>query len=231
MKKIFFGFIALIFFLNFVFAGYYLEQNVVTNQGENSKAFVQKMWIQGNFTRVDTDRAIIIVDFQNQKSVMADMVKKTYFEMSFQQLSAMTNMVFQMMKKMNMDITPNIQITDQTKKIGKYTCRVIYVTMGNFQKTEECLSKDINIDFSIYLKFVEVLFPKDLYEKMEAQSETLSKIGFPVYSKTTSTIMGRSSVTESTLSSYKKVSIPSSIFKVPEGYTKKAPPSMNMPQH
>jgi len=216
--------------LNFAFAGYYIEQKVTTSQRGQTRESLQKTWIEGPYTRVDTGKAIIIVDFKNQKAILADTSKKTYFEMNFQQMNQMMNMAFQMMKQMGMDITPKVEVTNQTKVINGHKCVMVNISMGNFQKTEECFTKDIKLDFSAYMKAVEILFPKDLAEAMKAHSANLAKLGYPIYAKTVTSVMGQSSTTETILVSYKEMKIPAGIFAPPEGFKKTEAPQMRMPQ-
>ena len=229
MKKLLLGLAGFALILNFAFAGYYIEQVTKTSRGGEHET-VQRMWIQGPYTKIDSEKSIVIVDFNNQNAIIADKTKKTYFKISFQEMRQMMDRVFEMMKKMGMNLTPTIEITNQTKKIGNFKCTVVYISMGNFQKTEECLSKDVKIDFSAYLKAAEIMFPKDLAEAMRNKGKELSALGYPVYSKTTSSIMGQTNTSETILKTYKEENFPASVFTVPAGYVEKPAPQIQMPR-
>lgn len=229
MKKLLFGLAIFALILNFAFAGYYIEQVTKTSRGGGQET-IQKMWIQDPYTMIDSEKTIVIVDFKNQTATIADKTKKTYFKLSFQAMRQMMNRVFAMMKSMGMNLTPTIEVTNQKKKIGNFTCTVVHISMGNFQKTEECLSKDVKIDFSAYLKAAEIMFPKELAEAMKKKGAELAALGYPVYSKTTTSIMGQTTTSETILKTYKQQNIPASVFTVPAGYVEKPAPQLQMPR-
>jgi hypothetical protein len=56
---------------------------------------------------------------------------------------------------------------------------------------------------------------------MDAMMEQMKKMkGIPLSSKTTTTIMGRTSVSSTEVTDIKNGSIPDSVFQIPAGYTK-----------
>ncbi len=220
MKKIL-GFTALIVMTLSLRAGYYLEQREVSYKNGAKKEGVTKIWIQGKNLKMESPSAITIINYGTQMAYFANKRRKTYYKMTVSQLKQMINAMVTMMKQMGTNLTPKIVITSQKKKIGEYNCTVVNLEMGSFQKIEQCLSPQVKLPSEVLYNILGVLLPEDLYREMKARRKSLSKLGFPVYSRSTINMMGREAVTETYLIKYQETPIPPSEFTIPSGYQEK----------
>ncbi len=202
-------------------AGYYLEQKEISHKNGVKKERITRIWMQGKSLKIENPSAITIINYGTKMAYFANKEKKIYYKMSISQLKQMINAMVAMMKQMGTNLTPKIVITDQKKKIGDYNCTVVNLEMGNFQKIEQCLSPQVKIPSDALYNLLGILLPEDLYREMKARRETLSKLGFPVYSRSTVNMMGREMITETYLTKYQQISIPPSEFTIPAGYQEK----------
>ncbi len=203
-------------------AGYYIEQKT---KGRGKEGFT-KIWLEGSSLRLETEKSISIVNYSSKTAYFVDKRRKVYYKMSLSQLREMLNRWVLMLQQMGMDLTPKMEITREKRVINGHKCTVVKMEMGSFQTMEQCFSPDVNIDFSAYRKVLELLLPKQLVGEIEKRAETLSRLGFPIYSKTTTNMMGRNMVSESYLVKYQTLTVSPSLFTVPEGYKEKP---FNMP--
>ena len=221
MKKIILGFVALIFMAISLRAGYYLEQKEISYKNGTKKERITRIWMEGKSLRIENPSAITIINYGTQTAYFANKRRKTYYKMTVSQLKQMINAMVAMMKQMGTNLTPKIIITNQKKKIGQYNCTVVNLEMGNFQKIEQCLSPQVKIPPDAFYNLLGILLPEDLYKEMKARRKSLSKLGFPVYSRSTINMMGREAVTETYLIKYQETPIPPSEFTIPSGYQEK----------
>lgn len=152
--------------------------------------------------------------------------EKTYMEMTPEQMGAMAGLV-----KDAKD--PEIKKTEETKKIGKYNCTKVLITMemmGQKANTEIWATSDIKVDPTI-LKFMEktneVFKDSPTLKQSNKMMQGLFELKlFPVQTTTKMKMMGMSSESMTLLKSISTEKLDDSLFELPEGYTKQEMPSM-----
>lgn len=209
--------------MGLLFGGYYAEQEVISTQNGKTQKYIQKMWVEKDYLKSVQKDKITIVNFKKGMVYVLEPAKKTYFEMTLSQMKQMLNMMVQMMKQMNpnLDTKVYVEITNEKKKIGDYDCvKVITKIPALKQTTEMWYTNQIKVDQEYLLKQFKLMMPDEIFNDYAAKLQELSKFGFPVYSKSTTQMMGKTSVVESKLIKFEKRTIPESEFVVPSGYKK-----------
>ena len=129
----------------------------------------------------------------------------------------------------------DVQKTGTTRKIAGYTCENWTVTMGQFSKTEQCLSSELPLPTQVWDTYRD--FAESMKSAMQAmgpmakgmadmQAKMKDMRGFPLASSTSVNIMGRTSGSSSEVVEVKKGAIPASAWDLPAGYTKVANPML-----
>jgi len=123
----------------------------------------------------------------------------------------------------------NVEKLGSSHTIAGHKCEDWVVTMGQMTKTVQCMSTDVQFPpqaWTMYRDFANSM--KSLMgsmgpmkSNMDSMMEQMKKMkGIPLSSKTTTTIMGRTSVSSTEVTDIKNGSIPDSVWQVPAGYTK-----------
>ncbi len=201
-------------------AGYYIQQkSYILKEGQRKESTTQ-IWMEGENLRMESPTRITIVNYGSQKVYFVNKSRKTYYAMTLPQLKELLSTMVEMMKRMGADVSPKIEITGEKKVVKGYHCTVVLMKLGSLQTMEQCLSPDVRISMADYMKVLEVMLPREMMEELRARKKKLEALGFPVYSRTSSSYMGRSTVTETYLEKYRRGPIPPEVFTVPPGYRK-----------
>lgn len=122
-----------------------------------------------------------------------------------------------------------VQDAGTSRKIAGYTCENWKMTMGQFSRTEECLTSDLKFPaqaWEMYRTFADSMKGMmaafgPMAAKVADMQEQLKKMkGFPLANTTTTEIMGRRSVIASEVTEVKQAPIPASAWEIPADYTK-----------
>jgi hypothetical protein len=157
------------------------------------------------------------------KSVMwvLDPKEKTYMEITAEQMKAMAAL-------MKGEIKPEVEKTEETKKIGKYNCTKILVTMkimGTTTTTEVWGTSEIEPDETLVKfseKMAEVFKDNPNLQSSNKMMQDIYGMGmFPVQIYTKAKMMGMESENTSTLKSISTDELDDSLFELPEDYTKR----------
>ena len=130
---------------------------------------------------------------------------------------------------MGSSMTMNVEKIGTTHTIAGYKCEDWVVSMGQMTKTVQCVSTDVKFPLQAWAMF------RDLSDSMKTLMgamgpmktntdtviEQMKKMkGIPLSSKTTVTVMGRTSVSSTEVTDIKNGSIPDSAWQIPAGYTR-----------
>lgn len=192
-------------------------------------------WIAGESARMDmgTSNSILFLGKQ-QVIYIIDHQKRTYAAvpldsdgnfadllpegMSSEDAAAMQQMMTGMMASMKLTITA----TDETKKIRDWTARKYIVEMtipmGSLH-SETWASEQVEVDSHLLaaLSSAASAWMPGAAERMKEMEKIK---GYPVYSKSTTTMMGTPIVRTEDLIEYAKKPAPAGIFTLPDGYKK-----------
>ncbi len=221
MRKIFIAAAITLFSASFLHGGYYIRQSGKSIRMGKTTMVTSEIWMQGPDFRMENEKFVTIVNYRTNSAYFLQKKRKIYYKLTLQQLRQLMNAFVEMMKSMGGNFTPKVEITDEIRQIKGYRCRVVKMQMGNFQQIEQCLSSQVKIDPSTYFKTLTVILPDELLKAVKERQEAFMKLGFPVYSKTVTNMMGRQQVTETYLESYEEKNLPPNLFTVPEGYREK----------
>lgn len=114
-----------------------------------------------------------------------------------------------------------------SRTIAGVRCEDWKLTIGQFSTSEQCVTNDIKLPpqaWDRYKKFQEMSRSMmgamgPMAKNAAAMREELAKMkGFPLASKTTTSVMGRSSESSSEVTSIKYGPVPSTAWNVPAGY-------------
>jgi hypothetical protein len=189
-----------------------------------------------------------IVDLKTGQITVMDGRKKEYFVVTKQDMDQMKTRLQQTMNTPEMqkaqeqmkNLPPEVQKRMQgmmggfdvkkagtTRKIAGYNCDNWTITLGQFSKTEQCMSTELPVPvqtWDTYRDFAEGM--KSAMATMGPMGKGIAEIaakmkemrGFPLASTTTSSFMGRSSHISTEVVEVKKGAIPASAWDVPAGY-------------
>ena len=115
-----------------------------------------------------------------------------------------------------------------TRKVAGYSCDEWMVTIGEFSKTRECLTTELQFSahawdaYKEYAESMQAMTQRGPMAKGMAQMREKSKEmkGFPLATTTSVTIMGRSSNTSREVTDIKRGPIPVSVWAIPADYTR-----------
>jgi hypothetical protein len=187
----------------------------------------------GEMTSIDNDKKTYSVTTQNDLDAWAAKLKAQMESPEMKKAQeAMKNLPPEQ-RKMMADFGSglvNVEKAGTSRTIAGYACENWTITMGQFSRSEECLTTTLQFPaqpFALYKRYAESLrslmsamSPMGLdYEKM--MSEQFKKLkGYPLAVSTTVDVMGHRSVTESEVVEIKRTPIPASAWQIPAGYTK-----------
>jgi hypothetical protein len=123
----------------------------------------------------------------------------------------------------------DVKKTGTSRKIAGYGCENWTVTMGQFSRSEECLTDQLQFPpqaWEMYRSFAESMKTMmaamgPMAKNMEKMQEQFKKMkGYPLANTTTIDVMGHKSVTTSEVTEVRRGPIPDSAWEIPAGYTK-----------
>jgi len=123
----------------------------------------------------------------------------------------------------------DIQKTGKTRRVAGYTCENWTVSIGQFSKSEECITNELQFPaqaWEMYRGFADTMksamtaFGPMAKSAGKMQEQFKKMKGYPLANTTTIDIMGRKSVVTSTVTEVRKGAIPASVWMIPAGYTK-----------
>jgi len=194
-----------------------------------------------------------IVDLKTGQMTVLDGRKKTYYVVTRQDMDAMAakmqehmnspevkqaqekmkNLPPDVQKKMDAAMggmfAVDVQKSGTTRTIAGYKCEGWTVAIGQFSKSQECLTGELKFPaqtWEMYRSYADSMKNMmaamgPMAKNMAAMQEQFKKMkGFPLANTTTTNIMGRRSVTTSEVTSIKEGAIPPSAWEIPAGYTK-----------
>jgi hypothetical protein len=211
-------------------------------------------YISSNHVRMsEGDGREVIVDLKTGQMTSLDGKKKTYYITTRQDMDAlMAKMQEQMnrpeMKKAQQEMknvppeerkrmdaamegmfAVEVQNMGTTRKIAGYTCENWKMTLGQFSRSEECVTSELKFPpqaWEMYRGFADSMRSAmaafgPMAKSAAKMQEQLKKMkGYPLAKTSTTEIMGRKSVIASEVTEVKHGPIPASAWEVPAGYTK-----------
>jgi hypothetical protein len=203
---------------------------------------------------VQPDGQEMILDLKTGQMTVLDGRKKQYFVITRQDMDQVRARLQQQMNSPEMqraqeqmkNLPPDIQKrmqaamggiassvevrkTGTSRKIAGYNCENWTVTMGQFSKTEECLTSDLPLPvqaWDMYRDFAESM--RSMMSAMGPMAKGMTQLqekmkdlrGYPLVVTTRVTLMGRPMITTSEVVEVKKGPIPASAWAIPAGYAK-----------
>ena len=184
----------------------------------------------------------MILDRKMGQMIVLDGKKKTYYVVTREDMDARAAMMRERMNSPEMkkaqermkNLPPDAQksmsamggmFAVEVKKLGTsrtvagYKCENWSVTIGQFSKSEECLTNELKFPaqaWDLYRGYTDSMKSMmsafgPMAPNMSNMQEQLKKLkGFPLAKTTTTSVMGRRSVTTSEVTSIKKGAIPAS---------------------
>jgi hypothetical protein len=194
-----------------------------------------------------------IVDFKTGQMTTLDAKKKTYYVTTRADLEALTAKMQEQMNSPEMRktqaemknpppearnkmgaamegmFTVEVQDMGTTRKIAGYTCENWKMTLGQFSRSEECLTNELKFPpqaWEMYRAFADSM--KSMMAAFGPMAAGLGKMqeqfkkmkGYPLASSSTTEIMGHRSSSTSEVTEIKRGPIPASAWEIPAGYTK-----------
>jgi hypothetical protein len=195
----------------------------------------------------------MILNLETGDMTVLDGAKKTYYVMTRQDIEAMSAKMQEQMNSPEMkkaqeqmnNLPPEqrakmeammggmfavtVEKSGTSRKIAGYDCDNWTIAIGQFSKSEECLTTQLKYPaaaWDAYKGFADMM--KTMMAamgpmasgavKMQEQFKKLK--GFPLANTTTTNVMGHKSVVATEVTSVKYGPIPASAFEIPAGYTK-----------
>ena len=195
----------------------------------------------------------MILDLKAGDMTALDTAKKTYYVVTHQDMEAMSAKIQEQMNSPEMkkaqeqmnNLPPEqrakmesmmggmfavtVEKSGSSRKIAGYDCDNWTIAIGQFSKSEECLTTQLKYPtaaWDAYKGFADTM--KTMMAAMGPMAKGMVKMqeqfrkmkGFPLAATTTTSIMGRKSVTATEVTAVKYGPIPASAFEIPAGYTK-----------
>ena len=212
-------------------------------------------WISNDHMRVQNpDGGEFMTDYASGNITIMDGRKKEYFVMTRQEIEAASAQMQAQMKEMEakmQSLPPEVrekmagamggfsQAVDVKKGTGGrtvagYSCENWIVSVGTMVKNEQCITTQIEFPMPAYdaMKSFSAGFASNpmaksmgqMYEKFKQMK------GFPIYSSSTASILGKTTTTVTEVAEVKKGPIPASTWEIPAGYKKVDSPMAKMLQ-
>lgn len=195
----------------------------------------------------------VIFDLRSGDTTILDANKKTYYVITRKDIEDMTAMINERMNSPEMkkaqeqmkSLPPEqqkrmqemmggmfaVHVTKENsgRTIAGYRCTDYTMTIGQFSRTEQCLTTELKFPEATWRQFKNSLDSMQsmmramgpMAKGMESMTEEMQKMkGIPLATTTTTTIMGRKSVSTSEVTSITHDPIPATAWAVPAGYTK-----------
>ncbi len=194
-----------------------------------------------------------IVDFKTGQMTTLDAKKKTYYVITRADMDTLTARMQEQMNSPEMkkaqqemkNLPPeqrkqmdsamggmfavDVQDLGTTRKVAGYTCENWKMTIGQFSRTEECLTNELKFPphaWEMYRGFADSM--KTMMAALGPMARSAAKMqeqfkkmkGYPLASTSTTEIMGRKIVTASEVTEVRHGPIPASAWEIPAGYTK-----------
>src|SRR2546427_73338 len=200
-----------------------------------------------------------IFDLKGGQMIMMDGKKKTYYVVTKKDMDAQAAMIQEQMNSPEMkkaqeqmkNLPPDdrkkmesamagmfavdVKKTGTSRTIAGYKCENWNVTIGQFSKSEQCLTNELKFPvqaWDMYRSYADSMKSMmaafgPMARSMTTMQEQLKKLkGFPLANTTTTSVMGRRSVSTSEVTSIRKGAIPASAWEIPPGYEKVDNPMM-----
>lgn len=210
-------------------------------------------YISSDHARMDAgDGKEFIVDFKAGQISTLDAKKKTYYVTTRADINAFAARLKEQMNSPEMkkaqeqmkNLPPEarsrmeamggmfaVEVQDMgtTRTIAGYTCQNWKMDMGQFSRTEECLTTELKFPpqaWEMYRAFADSMKSMmasfgPMAAKIAEMQEQLKKMkGFPLANTSTTDVMGRKSTVASEVTEVKHGPIPASVWEIPAGYTK-----------
>lgn len=217
---------------------YLSRDHVRMAQGDGHESIVD--FKTGQMTTLDgKKRTYSVITRQDMEQLAARMKEQMNSPEMRKAQEKMKNLSADEKKKMDaaMDgmLAFDVRKTGTTRKIAGYTCEDWTITMGQFSRTEECLTRELQFPvqaWDMYKGFADsmktvmaALGP--MARSMETMQEKFKGMrGYPLSTTTRIDIMGSSQVNVREVTEIKRGPIPASTWEVPADYTRMANPML-----
>jgi Domain of unknown function (DUF4412) len=223
-------------------------------------AEMQTTWISSDHFRMrGRDGQEFMTDFATAATTIIDAKKKEYYVITKQEMEAAAAQMQAQMKQVQaqmQNLPPavkekmaaamggmgdglaqavNVQKGTGGRSIAGYACENWIVTFGEMVRDEQCMTTQIPFPTPAYdaMKNMASGFGMadpagksmgQMYEKFKEMK------GIPLYSSSTTNVLGRKKTTVTEVTEVKKGSIPATIWEIPAGYRKVESPMAKMLQ-
>jgi hypothetical protein len=188
----------------------------------------------GSMTTLDSKKKQYYVTTQKDIEAMAAMMKEKMNSPEMKRAQeAMKNLPPEQREKMQSMMgsmfTVNVEKAGGSRTIAGYRCDNWVVSIGKMSRTEECVTNDLKFPpqaWEMYRKLADSMKSmmasmRPMGANIDSMQEQFKKMkGFPLASKTTTSVMGRTTVTTNEVTDVKNGAIPATAFDVPAGYTR-----------
>jgi len=217
-------------------------------------------YISGDHVRMSHgDGKEMILDLKTGDMTALDTTKKTYYIITRHDIEAMNSRMQEQMNSPEMkkaqeqmnNLPPEqkaqmekmmggmfeviVEKSGTSRKIAGYDCDNWTVAIGQFSKSEECVTTQLKYPaaaWDTYKGFADTM--KTMMAAMGPMAKSALKMqeqfkkmkGFPLATTTTTDIMGHKSVIVTEVTTVKYGPIPAAVFEIPAGYTKVDNPMM-----
>jgi hypothetical protein len=190
----------------------------------------------GNMTIVNTKQKTYFVatqkDFDDLSARMKALMNSPEMKKAQEQMKNLPPDVKKKMEGMGGAFTVDVRKLGTSRTVAGYHCENWSMSIGQMSRTEECVTTDLKFPQQTWDRFQHLnaslmsamssMGPGGSFEKMR---DELSKIkGIPIATTTTMTVMGKTSVAKSEVTSIQRGPIAASVWQVPAGYKKIANP-------
>jgi hypothetical protein len=190
-----------------------------------AKDEVHEYWFGNQGVRYDLGDTSVILRIDTKKFININHVAKTFsvldmpIDMKKLVDPQMAPMMDQMMKMMAMTVT--VTPSDRTGTYAGFACKFSKLTISSRMMTiatDECLTDAVPIDYARYKELVES--QSELAPNSQWMKDLVEKVhGFPVYSETSTTMMGKTFGSSMELKSVEDRAAAAGQYEPPAGYT------------
>lgn len=189
-----------------------------------AKDSVYEYWFGDQGLRYNMDDNTVILRLDTKKFYLVNHLEKTYSTMDlpfdFKKLVGpeMAPMMDQMMKMMAASVT--VTPSERTGNYAGFACTFTRVTIKMSMmevNSDECLTESLPIDYSRYKSLVEA--QSELSMNSQWMKDMVEKVhGFPVYTESNTSMMGKSFASRMELKSAENRPAPPGQYDPPAGY-------------